>query len=36
MTKKAVNGWRPNENGCESTVVPDEDSLPATLRADLS
>ena len=34
MTKKAMKGWRPKKNGCESTVVPDEIcSLPTTRRA---
>ena len=33
---EAMNGWRPNKKGCESTDVPDEIcSLPTTLRADL-
>ena len=37
MVKKVMNGERPRKNGCESTVVPDEDcSLSTTLRADPS
>ena len=37
MVKKAMNGWRPKQSGCESTVVPNEICfLSMILRADLS